>query len=385
MRYLLPPNTRFLCALCFSILIVFAVGCKKKSAPPPPPEVQVITLAPTNVPIFEEWIGTLDGFVNAQIHAQITGYLLTQNYAEGGEVKKGDLLFQIDPRPFQAALDQANAKLAQDKAQSGKTELDVKRYTPLAKEQAISQEELDDAIQANLAADAQVKADEAAVENAQLNLGFTKITSPIDGLAGIALAQTGDLVGQSGGVLTTVSTLNPIKVYFQISEQSYLNFWRHHAVGSGAETNVELQLIFSDGSVYPPKGKFFFADRRVNPNTGTLQIVGLFSNANLILRPGQYGRVRAQTQTITNALLVPQRAVTELQGTYQVFVVDNQNKAHIQSVKVGEQIGSNWIIENGLKPGDRVVVEGTQKAKEGAIVNPEPFGVETNQTHPAGT
>jgi membrane fusion protein (multidrug efflux system) len=364
---------------------VFAVGCKKKSAPPPPPEVQVITLAPTNVPIFEEWIGTLDGFVNAQIHAQVTGYLLTQNYAEGGEVKKGDLLFQIDPRPFQAALDQANAKLAQDKAQSGKTELDVKRYTPLAKEQAISQEELDDAIQANLAADAQVKADEAAVENAQLNLGFTKITSPIDGLAGIALAQTGDLVGQSGGVLTTVSTLNPIKVYFQISEQSYLNFWRHHAAGSGAETNVELQLIFSDGSVYPPKGKFFFADRRVNPNTGTLQIVGLFSNANLILRPGQYGRVRAQTQTITNALLVPQRAVTELQGTYQVLVVDNQNKAHIQSVKVGEQIGSNWIIENGLKPGDRVVVEGTQKAKGGAIVNPEPFGVETNQTHPAGT
>ena len=365
--------------------LLFADGCQKKSTAPPPPEVRVITLAPTNVPIFEEWIGTLDGFVNAQIHAQVTGYLLTQNYAEGSEVKKGDLLFQIDPRPFQAALDQANAKLAQDKAQSGKTELDVKRYTPLAKDQAISQEELDDAIQANLAAEAQLKADEAAVESAQLNLGFTKITSPIDGLAGIALAQIGDLVGQSGGVLTTVSTLNPIKVYFQISEQSYLNFWRHHAAGSGAETNVELQLIFSDGSVYPQKGRFFFADRQVNPDTGTLQIVGLFPNANLILRPGQYGRVRAQTQTLTNALLVPQRAVTELQGTYQVFVVDNQNKAHIRSVKVGEQIGSDWFIENGLKPGDRVVVEGTQKAKEGAVVNPEPFGVETNPTNPAGT
>jgi len=384
---LLPSTTFFKSCSVFLVLaaLLFADGCKKKSTAPPPPEVQVVTLAPTNVPIFEEWIGTLDGFVNAQIHAQVTGYLLTQNYAEGSEVKKGDLLFQIDPRPFQAALDQANAKLAQDKAQSGKAELDVKRYTPLAMEQAISQEELDDAIQANLAADAQVKADEAAVENAQLNLGFTKITSPIDGLAGIALAQTGDLVGQSGGVLTTVSTLNPIKVYFQISEQSYLNFWRHHAAGSGAETNVELQLIFSDGSVYSQKGRFFFADRQVNPNTGTLQVVGLFSNANLILRPGQYGRVRAQTQTITNALIVPQRAVTELQGAYHVLVVDNQNRAHIQSVKVGEQIGSNWIIESGLKPGDRVVVEGTQKAKDGAVVNPEAFGVETNPTDPAGT
>jgi membrane fusion protein (multidrug efflux system) len=360
---------------------LLAGGCKKKPAPPPPPDVQVITLAATNVPVFEEWIGTLDGFVNAQIRAQVTGYLLMQNYAEGSEVKKGDLLFQIDPRPFQAALDQARAKLAQDKAQSGKTELDVERYTPLAKEQAISQEELDDAVQANLAANAQVTADEAAVENAQLNLGFTKIKSPIDGLAGTALAQIGDLLSPSSGLLTTVSTLNPIKVYFQISEQSYLNFWRHHAAGSGAETNVELELIFSDGSIYPQKGKFFFADRQVNPNTGTLQIAGLFSNADFILRPGQYGRVRAQTETLTNALIVPQRAVTELQGTYQVSVVDNQDKAHLQPVKVGEQIGPNWIIESGLKSGDRVVVEGMLKAKEGAVVSPKPFGTETNQTN----
>jgi membrane fusion protein (multidrug efflux system) len=228
-----PLAARFIAALCFSFLILITNGCKKKPAPPPPSEVQVITLATTNVPIFEEWIGTLDGYVNAQIHAQVTGYLLTQNYAEGREIKKGDLLFQIDPRPFQAELDQANAKLAQDKAQAGKTELDVKRYTPLAQEQAISQEQLDNAVQANLAANAQVKADEAAVENGQLNLGFTKITSPIDGLAGIALAQIGDLVGQSGGsVLTTVSTINPIKVYFQVSEQSYLTFWRR-LIGSG--------------------------------------------------------------------------------------------------------------------------------------------------------
>jgi RND family efflux transporter MFP subunit len=380
MRSAFTPNRRFVCVLCFSILILLADGCKKKPVPPPPPDVQVITLAATNVPVFEEWIGTLDGFVNAQIRAQVTGYLLAQNYAEGSEVKTGDLLFQIDPRPFQAALDQAHAKLVQDEAQSGKTELDVKRYTPLAKEQAISQEQLDNAVQANLAANALVKADEAAVENARLNLGFTKIKSPIDGLAGTALAQIGDLLSPSSGLLTTVSTLDPIKVYFQISEQSYLNFWRHHAAGSGAETNLELQLIFADGSVYPQTGKFFFADRQVNPNTGTLQIVGLFPNTNLVLRPGQYGRVRAQTQTITNALIVPQRALTELQGSYQVSVVDNQNQAHVRPVKVGEQIGSNWIIENGLNPGDRIVVEGAQKVKEGAVVNPKPFGAETNQT-----
>ena len=262
----------------------------------------------------------------------------------------------------------------------------MKRYTPLAQEQAISQEELDDAIQANLGADAQVKADEAAIENAQLNLSFTKIKSPIDGLAGIALAQIGDLVGQSGGsVLTTVSTINPIKVYFQVSEQSYVAFWRR-LVGSGnADENFPLQVIFSDGSVYPVTGKFFFADRHINPDTGTLQIIGLFSNANYMLRPGQYGRVRAQTQTITDALLVPQRAVTELQGTYQIAIVGETNTVHLQSVTVGEQIGSDWIIENGLKSGDRVVVEGAQKVKEGAIVNPKPFGSETNQTSQADT
>jgi membrane fusion protein (multidrug efflux system) len=362
-----------ICAAGFSVLILFAAGCKKKSPPPAPPEVQIITLAPTNVPIFEEWIGTLDGFVNAQIRAQATGYLLKQDYAEGGEVKKGDLLFQIDPRPFQASLDQAKAKLAQDQAQSGKTELDVKRYTPLAKEQAISQEELDNAVQANIGAKAQVQSDEAAVTNAELNLSFTKITSPIDGLAGTAQAQIGDLVGQSGSMLTTVSTINPIKVYFQVSEQSYLNFWRKFIGATNGVEDSPLQLIFSDGSTYPQKGNFFYAGRQVNPNTGTLQIFALFPNADFILRPGQYGRVRAQTHVVTNAILVPQRAVTELQGTYQVALIGETNSVHIQSVKVGEQVGENWIIANGLKAGDRIVVEGTQKAKEGAVVNPKPF------------
>jgi membrane fusion protein, multidrug efflux system len=375
----------FACPVCLLIIVLTASGCKKKTPATPPPEVQMITIRSTNVPIFEEWIGTLDGFVNAQIRAQVTGYLLTQNYAEGSQVKKGDLLFQIDPRPFQATLDQAKAKLAQDKAQAGKTALDVKRYTPLAKEQAISQEELDDAIQANLGAQAQIKADDALIETAQLNLGFTRVTSPIDGLAGLAQAQIGDLVGQSGNVLTTVSTINPIKVYFQVSEQSYLTFWRRFIESQNDADNVPLQLIFSDGSVYPQKGKFFFADRQVNPNTGTLQIVGVFSNADFVLRPGQYGRVRAQTQTKTNALIVPQRAVAELQGSYQIAILTETNTVHVQNVTVGEQVGSDWIIESGLKAGDRVVVEGTQKAKEGAAVNPKPFGASTNQTDQSGT
>ncbi len=380
----LYTNHRSLWALGLLILIIGATGCKKKPGPPPPPEVQVISLVATNVPIFEEWIGTLDGSVNAQIRAQVTGYLLSQNYAEGSAVKTGDLLFQIDPRPFQAAFDQATAKQAQDQAQVDKTEMDVKRYTPLAKEQAISQEQLDDAIQANLAAVAQVKADDAAMENAQLNLGFTKITSPIGGIAGVAAAQIGDLVGQSANVLTTVSTINPIRVYFQVGEQSYRNFWRELADPQTAGGDLSLELVFSDGTTYPEKGKFFFADRQVNPNTGTLQIAGLFSNADFILRPGQYGRVRAQTHTLTNALVVPERAVMELQGSYQVATVDGQNKSHLQSVKVGQQIGTDWIIETGLKPGDRVVVEGTQKAKEGTVVNPVPYGTATNQTNQAG-
>lgn len=373
------PVGRLLCSLFFAVLISSVVGCTKKPPAPAPPQVEVMTLTTTNLPIFEEWIGTLEGYVNAQIRGQVTGYLLSQNYAEGSEVKQGDLLFEIDPRPFQAVLDQALAKLAQDQAQAGKTELDVKRYTPLAREQAISQEELDDAVQANLGAVAQIKADEAAIENARLNLGFTKITSPIDGLAGLAQAQIGDLVGQSSGiVLTTVSTINPIKVYFQVSEQSYLTFWRRFIISQASPQDFPLQLIFADGSVYPGQGKFFFADRQVNPNTGTLQIVGLFSNADFTLRPGQYGRVRAETQMLTNAIIVPQRAVAELQGTYQVTVLTSTNTAHIENVTVGAQVGSGWVIQNGLQPGDRIVVEGTQKVREGGVVTPVPYEEPTN-------
>jgi len=362
-------------SVLLGFLFCLCSGCKIKPVPAPPPEVQVITVIATNVPLVEEWIGALDGLVNAQIRAQVTGYLSRQHYKEGRQVKTGDLLFQIDPRSFQAALDQALAKLAQDQAGADKTELDVKRYTPLAKEQAISQEELDNAVQAHLASLAQLKADQAAVENAQFNLGFTKIISPIDGLAGIALGQIGDLVSPSSGLLTTVSTINPIKVYFSISEHSYLTFWRRYANSNDDPPALDLQLVLSDGTVFPEKGNLLLVDRQVNPTTGTLQVAGLFPNPGFLLRPGQYGRIRAQTQVRTNAVQVPQRAVTELQGTYQVVVVIEQNhtnRAHLQPVKVGGQVAANWIIEDGLHPGDRVVVEGTQQAKEGTVVTPKP-------------
>jgi membrane fusion protein (multidrug efflux system) len=252
----------------------------------------------------------------------------------------------------------------------------VKRLTPLAKVNAISQEELDNAVQSNLAAQAAVKADQATVEAARLSLNFTRITSPIDGLAGLAMAQIGDLVGPNGPVLTTVSTIDPIKVYFTVSEQAYLAYRQQYTNSVERETHeqeLELQLILADGSVYPQSGRFYVAGREVNPTTGTLQLAGLFSNPNHLLRPGQFARVRARTQIQKNALLVPQRAVIELQGSYQVATVDSQKKAHLQPVKVGERYGSDWIIQQGLKPGDQVIVEGTQKVKEGAPVQPQPF------------
>ncbi len=364
-------------ALALAVCLGVA-GCSgdKKPAEAALPEVQVITVTPRDVPIYQQWIGTLDGYPNAQIRAQVSGYLVKQDYAEGSEVKQGDLLFEVDPRPFQATLDQALGKLAQDEAQYGKTQLDVKRYTPLAREQAISQEELDDAIQANLVAQAAIQADTAAVETARLNLGFCKITSPIDGIAGIAQAQIGDLVGPGGTVLTMVSTMDPMRAYFNISEQSYLAFcqqFTNAAERRAYRSQMELQLILSDGSVYPAPGKWFFTSRQVDVNTGTLQIAGLFPNPDYILRPGQYALVRAKTETRHGAILIPQRAVTELQGSYQVAVVDADNKAHVKTVQVGAQMGNDWLIEKGLEPGDRVVAEGTQKVREGAMVDPQPY------------
>lgn len=365
-----------------------AAGCKKKpDGASGPPTVLVTTVTPNDVPIYTEWIGTLQGYVNADIRAQVTGYLLTQDYSEGSIVKKGDLLFQIDPRPFQASLDQAKGNLAQDEARQDEAQLDVTRYAPLAKENAISQQLYTSAVQSNLAAQAAVKAAKAAVETAQVNLGFTKITSPIEGLAGIAQVQIGNLVGSSGNALTTVSQINPIKVYFPVSEQSYTAYRRLHSnpeERAAHEREVELQLILADGSVYSEPGRFLFVGREVDVNTGTLQVVGEFPNPNYVLRPGQFALVRARTQIRTNALEVPQRAVTELQNSYQVATVDAQNKAHIQPVTVGEQVGSNWIINTGLKPGDRVIAEGTQKVKDGTEVKPEPYVVPP-QTNNAAT
>jgi RND family efflux transporter MFP subunit len=368
------------------VLTLLAAGCKPKPPPPPPPpKVQVMTVSPKDVPIYQEWIGSLDGYPNAQIRAQVSGYLLKQDYLEGSKVKQGQLLFEIDPRPFQAALDQALSKQAQDEANVGKTELDVKRYTPLAKEQAVSQEELDNAVQANLGAKASVEADKAAVENARLNLGFTTITSPVDGIAGIATAQIGDLVGPGGSVLTTVSTVDPIRAYYNISEQFYLTYRREHAKPGQQtpENEIPLELILSDGSAYPKRGKWLFTSRQIDINTGTLQVAATFENPENLLRPGQYALVRAQTETRKNAILVPQRAVIELQGAYQVATVDKDNKVHVKKVQVGQQIGTDWLINGGLAPDDRVVVEGLQKAnKEGAEVDPQPWNPgQTEQTN----
>ena len=365
-------------------VLLYLVGCKGKVAsPPPPPLVEVTVVTQADVPIYHDWIGVLEGLVNAHIRAQVTGYLQKQNYTEGDPIKKGDLLFEIDRRPFQAALDQAKGQLAQAEAKLGKTELDVKRYAPLVKDKAISQEEYDDAVQANLEAQAAVVAAKAQVEQAQVNLDFTQIRSPIDGIASIANGQIGDLVGPASGELTTVSTVDPIKAYYNVTEQAYLNFTKLFLTESNRYERLrqlEIELILSDGTVYPFKGKIYAADRQISPTTGALKVAALFPNPNAALRPGEFGRVRVKFDLASGALLVPQKAVMELQGSFQVAVVEADNKIHIQPVRVGERNGPLWIIQEGLHPGQRVVVEGTQKVKEGAVVNatnvpPEPIAV----------
>jgi membrane fusion protein (multidrug efflux system) len=396
-----------------------AAGCTKGTSaagPPPPPEVHVAPAEERDVPIYHEWIGTLDGLVNAAIKAQVSGYLLSQDYHEGSFVRKGQLLFEIDPRPFDAALAQAQgqlaqargqlaqakaqliqsqAQLAQSVANQGRTQLDVDRYTPLAKQQAITQQDLDNAVQNNIANTAQIEASKASVETAKaqieasnaaveaaqatvvaakVNTGFTHLVSPIDGIAGLAQVQVGNLVNPSSSVITTVSTLDPIKTNFTVGEQEYLSLTR----GGGNDlAKLQLELILADGTAYPHYGKFSFADRQVNQSTGAIQLTGLFPNPGNRLRPGQYGKVRAPVGTNARALLIPQRAVTELQGGYQVAVVDSANKVAIRTVKVGDRIGSMWIVAEGLKAGERVVAEGVAQARPGVQVSPKPF-VERN-------
>jgi membrane fusion protein (multidrug efflux system) len=360
-----------------------AGGCAKApSGPPPVADVRVVTVEQRDVPVVHEWVGTLDGFVNAKIRAQVSGYLVKQDYREGAAVKKGDVLFEIDPRPFEAALAQANGLLAQAKAQLGKAELDVARDTPLAQEKAISQQELDDAVQGRLAALAQVQSAQAGVDQAELNLGFTRVSSPIDGIAGLISAQIGDLVGPTTGMLTTVSDVDPIKAVFPVSEQAYLQRLIAKDFAETAEqavSGVEFDLILSDGSVYPRKGRFFAIDNQVNANTGTLQVVAVFPNPNGVLRAGQYAKVRTVVSVEKGALLVPQRALNELQGGYQLATVDASNHTHILTVKTGQQVGSQVVVESGLHPGDRVVADGPQKITEGSEVNPVPFVAEPSK------
>lgn len=370
--------------LASAIVVVF-FGCGKSAQPQPsPPEVEVVRVEQKDVPIWKEWIGTLDGLWNAQIRPQVTGYLLRQTYKDGAFVKKDQLLFEIDPRTFQAAVDQykgqlANAEglLASAQANQVKTQNDVNRYAPLAKEQAIPQQDLDTAIQVNLGAKAQVDAAKAQIEaakgqlaSAQLNLGFTRVLSLIDGVAGIAQGQLGDLVTPST-LLTTVSTVDPIKIYFPVSEREYLDYVKEHP--DEDKRHLRLQLILANGLVYPHEGQTTLVDRQVDVNTGTLRVQGVFPNPGNVLRPGAYVRVRTIIATRKGALVVPQKAVSELQGNYQVAVVGSDNKVQIRPVKVGERIGTEWIIAQGLKPGERVVAEGVQKVRGGMVVNPKPL------------
>ncbi len=362
--------------------LALVAGCSKvaKGGPPqyPPPDVTTAVVEQKDMPLYGEWVANLDGYTNAQIEPQVAGYVIRQNYKEGSQVHKGQVLYEIDPRPFVAALDQAKAQLAQSQAQLGLSDINVKRDTPLSEARAIARSQLDNDLQSKSANQASVKAAEANVAVAELNLGFTKVRSLLDGIAGIATVQTGSLV-KSDTVLTTVSQVEPIKVYFAISEQEYLALTKKAREGGAADllhssNRVPIQLTLSNGSVYPSQGRIVFVDREVNPATGTIRVAAAFPNPQNLLRPGQFGKVRAQTEIQKGVLLVPQRAVTELQGTYQVAVVDGSDKIHMHTVEVGSQVGQSWLITSGLTAGDRVVIEGNGKLADGIPVHPHPAG-----------
>lgn len=359
------------------------VGCggKEQAAAPPTLEVTVTDVAQRAVPVYQEWIGTITGFINAQIRPQVTGYLLSQNYNNGDVVQPGQLLFQIDPRQFQAELDQAAGALAKAQALLVKTEIDVARFTPLAKEGAVSQQELDNAVQANQAAKAAVDAARAALEQAKLNLSWTKVTSPVQGVAGIATAQIGDLVDPSSE-LTTVSQLDPIKVRFPVSEQEYLRYARTQETRGEEARKGLLELILADGSVFPQRGTLAVIGREVDPRTGTLTVEGYFPNPGNVLRPGGYAKVRAVIDNLPDALVVPQPAVKDFQGTMQVAVVTSENKVEMRNVATGPLSGLDRVILDGLKPGERVIVEGLQKVRGGMSVAPKPFVAPTAAPSP---
>jgi RND family efflux transporter MFP subunit len=407
--------------LAAGAMLLIATACghsTRVAAAPKPLEVLVAGVQQKDVPLYREWIGTVDGLVNAEIKAQVSGYLVKQEYIEGSFVREGQLLFQIDPRPFQAELDQAEGRLAQSQGQLAqaraelaqaeaeaavaeanqhRVQLDVDRYTPLFQDHAITQQDLDNATQNNMAAKAQMRAANAqvetdkaqitaamaavqsataAVETARINLGFTRLTAPIDGITGIAQLQVGALVSPASGALTTVSTLDPIKVYYTISEQEYLERKRQYPTPEKfleARAHLQLELILADGTTYPEKGKVDFANRQVDVRTGAMRIAGIFPNPGNVLRPGQYGRVRAAIDVDHGALLVPQEAVFDLQGTRELAVVGGNNKVSIRPVTLGETVGQDWIVQEGVKPGERVVAQGVQKVRPGMLVDPKPF------------
>ena len=367
-----PTKFRLSWPVILAILTCTAAGCgKEKAAPPPPPVVEVVDVVQQDVPVTMEWVASTDGSVNASIRPQVTGYLISQNYKEGDVVRKGQVLFRIDPRVFQAALDQANGQLAQQQARWTTAKANLKRIKPLAAQNAVSQKDLDDATGQEQSTHASVIAAQATVDKAKLDLEFTRVTSLIDGVAGIAKAQIGDLVGPGQiGELTTVSTVDPIKVYVPVSEQQYLKSTESR---KGRSNGTTLELILADGSTFPHKGKITFADRQIDPKTGTIKVATLFPNPGNLLRPGQFAKVRARIGTEMNALLVPQRAVTDMQGKLMVAVVGPDNKVTIRSVEAGQRVGQLQVISKGLNPGEKVVSEGVQKVKEGMPVSPKPF------------
>jgi RND family efflux transporter MFP subunit len=370
----LRSGTIFIAVAAFCMLIS---GCNRgqATAAVPVPEVGVVAVEQRDVPVYSEWVATLDGYVNAEIRPQVSGYIIKQDYTEGSLVRKGQVLFEIDPRPFVAALDRAKGDLAQAQAQLGKSTLDVERDTPLAEARAIAKSQLDNEIQAKLGAQAGVESGRAAVEQAALNLEWTKVTSLVDGIAGIAQVQIGNLVGPNS-MLTSVSQVDPIKAFFPINEHEYLLAQKKSNPIPGRHTinffGTSVRLILSDGGVYPQTGKILLADRQVDANTGTIRIVAAFPNPGNVLRPGQYGRVRVETELKTGALLLPQSAVAQSQGSYQVTVVGSDHKVSIRTVKPGATVGTMWVIDEGLKLGEQVVVGGKQQLREGTLVSPKP-------------
>ncbi|OPX98412.1 MAG: Multidrug resistance protein MdtE precursor [Syntrophorhabdus sp. PtaU1.Bin002] len=363
--------TIFLIIACIGLAVFLLSGCKKEKKTEVVPTVEVAEVVQKDVPIFAEWVGTLDGMVNATIRAQVQGYLIKQNYKEGDLVKKGQVLFEIDPRTYRAALEEAKGQLAQAEARWQTAKANLARIRPLAEQNAVSKKDLDDAIGAQESTKASVVSANAALKKAQLNLDWTRVTSLIDGIAGIAKAQIGNLVGP-GQIeeLTTVSTVNPIKAYVSLSEQEYMTAQESKKTQVG---RIPLELILGDGTVFPQKGEVAFADRQVDARTGTIMVATVFPNPNNLLRPGQFARIRAQMGLKKNALLIPQRAVTEVQGRYLVAMVSTDNKVAIKQVKAAERYGQLWVIDEGLQAGDKVVAEGVQKVKDGMVVNPKPF------------